>query len=325
MKCSHAVLLLTLCVAPAISEQVRANPLGKVLELMDTLAAKVTKEGEAEAKAYGEYMEWCDDTKKETGFAIETATKDKAKLEAKIVELTSNIEVAGSKIEELGASVAQAEAELKNATLIREKEAADFSKSEQELMDVSDTLGRAIGILEKEMSKSAASLAQVDTSSTANMLQALGAILDAAAFPSSDQKKLAAFVQARQAAEDEDMAAPAASTYESQSGGIVEVLEDMKEKAESELSDLRKTEDDVNKGKAILEPDNIYPYYDQAIHKTLCGDVVIGLGWLVFTQVAVALLLLPFLIFVSDRFLTIWHRFQREGDARAPLQTEMVV
>jgi len=90
-------------------------------------------------------------------------------------------------------------------------------------------------------------------------------------------------------------------------------------------SDLQKTEEDVTKGKELLEPKNIYPYYDQAIHKTLCGDVVIGLGWLEFTQVAVALLLLPFLIFVSDRFLTIWHRFQRDVEFRAPLQTEMVV
>merc|ERR1719324_1846923 len=38
------------------------------------------------------------------------------------------------------------------------------------------------------------------------------------------------------------MAAPAAATYESKSGGIVDMLEDMKDKAEGELSDLRKAE-----------------------------------------------------------------------------------
>merc|ERR1719262_1166191 len=38
------------------------------------------------------------------------------------------------------------------------------------------------------------------------------------------------------------MGAPAAASYKSQSGGIVDVLEDLKEKAEGELSDARKAE-----------------------------------------------------------------------------------
>ena len=80
------------------------------------------------------------------------------KLEAKIGELTSNIVVSDSKIEDLAASIAQAAVELKNATLIREKEVADFKASESELMDVVDTLERTIGIFEKEMAKNPAAL-----------------------------------------------------------------------------------------------------------------------------------------------------------------------
>merc|ERR1719480_115828 len=38
------------------------------------------------------------------------------------------------------------------------------------------------------------------------------------------------------------MGAPAAAVYKSHSSGIIDVLEDMKEKAEAELSDLRKEE-----------------------------------------------------------------------------------
>merc|ERR1712166_965170 len=38
------------------------------------------------------------------------------------------------------------------------------------------------------------------------------------------------------------MGAPAAATYESKSGSIVDVLEDMKDKADSELGELRKAE-----------------------------------------------------------------------------------
>jgi hypothetical protein len=42
---------------------------------------------------------------------------------------------------------------------------------------------------------------------------------------------------------DEEFGAPAAAAYKSQSGGIIEVLEDMKEKAESQLAELRKAEE----------------------------------------------------------------------------------
>jgi len=51
-----------------------ANPLGEVISLMNELAAKVTKDKEAEAKAYKEYFEWCDDVSKNKKNEITTAT-----------------------------------------------------------------------------------------------------------------------------------------------------------------------------------------------------------------------------------------------------------
>jgi hypothetical protein len=53
---------------------------------------------------------------------------------------------------------------------------------------------------------------------------------------------LAALVQSQQGAGDEELAAPAAAVYESKSGGIFDVLENMKEKAEGQLADIRKAE-----------------------------------------------------------------------------------
>ena len=108
-----------------------------------------------------------------------------------------------------------------------------------------DALGRAIKILEKEMSKGA-SFAQLDTSSMQAALVGLGAVLDAASFATSDRKKLLALAQTQESAEDAEddkmLGAPAAANYKSKSGGIVDVLEDMKDKADGELSDLRKAE-----------------------------------------------------------------------------------
>merc|ERR1719191_293438 len=75
-----------------------------------------------------------------------------------------------------------------------------------------------------------------------SLIQSLGAVVDAAGISSADHQKLVALVQGREADEDSAAGAPAAATYKSQSGGIVDVLEDLKEKAEGELSDARKAE-----------------------------------------------------------------------------------
>merc|ERR1712085_157822 len=91
-----------------------------------------------------------------------------------------------------------------------------------------------------ELAKNPASFAQVNTMSAANAIQALSLVLDAAAFNSQDQNKLLALVQASN--DDEDSGAPAPAVYKSKAGGIVDVIEDMKEKAEGQLADLRKAE-----------------------------------------------------------------------------------
>jgi hypothetical protein len=208
---------------------------------MDELKAKIIKEGEVEAKAYEEYLQWCQSAVQDTGFAIETATKEKGELEAKITQMTAEISEDGSNTEDLAAANATNEGDLKAATAIREKEVADFLKAEKELLEVISALERAISILEKEMAKNPASFAQVYNTNVKNILQSLSLVADAAAFSVDDRQRLLALAQTDQS--DEEFGAPAAAAYKSQSGGIVEVLEDMKEKAESQLAELRKAEE----------------------------------------------------------------------------------
>ena len=114
-----------------------------------------------------------------------------------------------------------------------EKEVATFEASEKELVEAIDSLDRAIGILQKEMSKNPAALAQVDTKNLDSMVKSLSAVINAASFTAQDQKNLAALVQSQQGAEsdDEELGAPAAAVYKTHSSSIFDVLEDMKEKA----------------------------------------------------------------------------------------------
>merc|ERR1719263_1232654 len=73
-----------------------------------------------------------------------------------------------------------------------------------------------------------------------SLVKSLGVVVDAAGMNSNDQQKLVALVQSQDT--DSEAGAPAAAAYKSQSGGIVDVLEDLKEKAEGELAEARKAE-----------------------------------------------------------------------------------
>jgi len=236
------ILAFFLTASVVVANEVQSNPLGQVFELMSALEGKIVKEGEAEAKAFKEFFSWCDDASQNLNYEIKTSQTNKEKLEAKIGELTSDADVSDSKIEELAAAVSAADGELSEASAIRSKEHADFAASEAELVDAVDTLDRAISIVSTEMSKNPAALAQIDTSSMSTLMKSLSVVVDAAGFSTTDSKKLMALVQSKQGDEDTEMGAPAAATYKSQSGGIVDVLEDLKEKAEGELSDARKAE-----------------------------------------------------------------------------------
>jgi len=234
------VFALFLVGAPPASAT--SDPLGKVFELMADLSAKITKEGEEEAKAFNDYVEWCDDAAANLHNEIKTGAKKQEELEATIASCKADIEANSVKIEELSGAIAADEKELKEATAVREKEVATFEASEAELVDAIDTLDRAVGILQKEMSKNPAALAQVDATNLDSVIKGLDAVINAASFSAQDQQKLTALVQQRSGSDDEELGAPAAAVYKTHSTSIFDVLEDMKEKAETQLADLRKAE-----------------------------------------------------------------------------------
>jgi hypothetical protein len=253
MSITKALVLLSLTgSALSVRDDSATNPLSKVIDLMTALEAKIAKEGEAEATAFKEYFEWCDDVSKNTAYEISTAKKKKEELESTIEKCAADISASSSKIEDLAASIASDESDLKDATVVREKEKAEFVAAEGELMETVDALDRAIGILEREMAKNPA-LMQVDTSNFKALIQSLSTVIDAAAIMGSDKKRILALVQSEHKASDTEQqkadaeeallsGAPAPDAYKSHSGGIVDVLEDLKDKAETELSDTRKAE-----------------------------------------------------------------------------------
>mmetsp|Transcript_40076 Transcript_40076/g.69742 ORF Transcript_40076/g.69742 Transcript_40076/m.69742 type:complete len:697 (+) Transcript_40076:51-2141(+) len=242
MKAGLAAVFLASVVASAVAES--SNPLGTTIALLDDLATKLKSEAAVAEKTAAAYAKWCKAKITDTGFDITTGEAAKEDLEATIGKTTADIAVESSKIDELAASISEDDAELASAEAARASEVSTFKASEAELVDSIDVLSRATIILGREMSKNPAALVQVGAGNVEAMIKSLTAVIDAASFPSGDQKKLVALVQAQQQSdsEDDEVGAPVAAAYKTHSTSILDVLEDLKEKAEAELSDLRKAE-----------------------------------------------------------------------------------
>lgn len=242
--CCAALALLLLLVAPG--QAAKDNPVQKVLQLLGELEAKIVKDGEAEQAAYEEFVDWCQNGAKDKEWEIKTAKAEIEELKATISSSGASIEEHTAKIEEVAASISTDEKDLAAATEIREKEHADFAGSEGELVDALDTLDRAIAIIEKSMRGSALVQARVSTRNMDNLIQVLKTVIEAASLNAHDQQTLVGLVQNNAADsdgdDDSDLGAPDPTAYKSHSGSILDVLEDMKEKAETQLNELRKAE-----------------------------------------------------------------------------------
>merc|ERR1719440_1020050 len=203
-------------------------------------------------------MEWCKNGKADKGYEIRTAKAEIEDLQATIAKATADTDAAKTKLEELAGSISQDDADLKAATEIRTKERAEFDAAESELVEAVDMLDRAINILERKMKGSASLMqAKYNAKDLHSMLNALNTVVEAASLTLHDKKKLVALAQSQSDSDsdDEDDApgAPDAEAYKSHSGSIIDVLEDMREKAQGQLAEARHEETTAKHNFAMLK------------------------------------------------------------------------
>merc|ERR1719410_2353891 len=221
-------------------QAIDASPITKVIQMMSDMQAKIIGEGEEAHALYTEFAEMCEERSKNLAFEIKTQKAEVSSLKATIDEEGALAASLDTKVGELTESIATDEADLKAATEIRSKENADFLAEEKELTEVIDALQRAIAILEREMAKHGASMMQLKNAGS--LEKTLRLLVEASSLTSADAQGIAALVQTQQASDDGDMGAPDPAVYKGQSGGIIDTLGDLLEKAESQLNELRNKE-----------------------------------------------------------------------------------
>jgi len=145
----------------------KKSPIQRVIALLTQMKAELDKEAADEAAMYDKMVCWCETNEKEKTKAISDA-------EALDKELGSEIEARAAKFGEQATEIARLKKQiavdtdsLKKATAIREKEAAEFSETEKDLMQSVTNVNNAIGVLSKH--HSGASFAQLDASTMSCM------------------------------------------------------------------------------------------------------------------------------------------------------------
>merc|ERR1719305_2249106 len=188
-----------------------------------------------------EYTKWCDSESNEKEDAITSHKRTIGDLEAEIADASARISELGTEVEELAGKISGAESELGEATKLREEEKASFAASETELVDTVDSLERALVVLKRGQSF----LQARDQEVMKKMTMSLSKIIEANWVNKKDKAVVQSLLQSTSGENDEDLSLQpqaATSSYQSQGSGILDTISDMKDKAESTLSDARKAE-----------------------------------------------------------------------------------
>lgn len=250
MKSAFALIVIGLA---ATGQAEQANPVQKTVELLSSLESKILQEGKDAQKLFAEFSENCEETSANLQYDIKTGKGEVAELKAAIEQETATMNTLNAKIEDLAANIAKSEADLAAATKVRETDSADFAAEEKDLLETINTIERAVAIIEREMSSSGASMLQLRGSTS--ITQALKTMVEASMFSTADASRLTALVQTSDSSSDdsENMGAPDPTVYENQSGGIVETLNSLKDKAQDQLDAARKAETESLRAYELLK------------------------------------------------------------------------
>jgi chromosome segregation ATPase len=234
-------VVLSLIVAVVSASQMdTATPIAKILDTLSACEAKVTKEGEDAQKVYAKFSEWCEDRATNLQYEVKTGTAEAEGLQATVDKEIANQQVLSSQIEDTAAAIATDEKDLAAATKIRGQETVDFQANEKDLVEVIDTLARAIAVIEREMASGGASMMQLKNANS--LTQVLKAMVQASTMNTADVQKLTAFVQNSNDDDDLDLGAPAGAVYENHGGDIVDTLGGLRDQANEQLDKSRAAE-----------------------------------------------------------------------------------
>lgn len=228
-----SILLFVLFASPAVLEAAKAretvhlhaNPIRKVVKMLQAMQKKVTEEGEAEQALHDKFQCYC----QSNGGSLDKGIAD---AEEKITALTAEIKASAEKKAQVSEDLKQAQedrdaakAAVAEASAIREKEAAAFAAMKAEAGPNVAAINKAVDALEKGM---AGAFLQTGAA------QALRAVVSSkrTSLIDEDRQTLLSFLHGSQGAK-----------YSPQSGEITGILKQMSEEMAKGLAEATESEE----------------------------------------------------------------------------------
>ena len=213
--------LAVTAVAEHESSMAAANPIRKVVTMLQALQAKVEGEGEKERELHEKYMCYC----KSAGGTLQKSIAD---AQARAPELTASIEAGNGQMAQLKEDLknhqndrAAAKTAMAEATALREKEKAAFNTFETETKTNIAAIGKATAAIEK-----GAGGAFLQTGSAAIVKQLA---MNSQKMMDADRQDLLSFLSG-------------SSDYAPASGEITGILKTMNDEMSADLADGQNTE-----------------------------------------------------------------------------------
>ena len=206
--------------AETLAVQHRANPIRRVVTMLQMMENKVRADGEKKQAIFDKFMCYCENADSILGGAIAEAEKKIPLLESAIGEDGALKEQLEADLKQHKSDRAAAKEAIAKATALREKEAAAFAKASGDLNTNIAAMDKAIPAIEK-------GLGGFLQTSAATVIKDLSITMD---MSSVDREMLASFLSAK-------------AGYAPAGGEIVGILKTMHDEMSADLSDATKTED----------------------------------------------------------------------------------
>jgi len=223
----------------AVAEQGKTvNAVAKIIQMLTDMSTKCKQEMNDEQVAFAEFQSFCANGKPKLKKQIAKGGETIETLDAEIGKLSSDVSTLGGEIGVLQADVTKFEADKKASEAQRVKDHASFVEESTDYAESVDALDRAILVMsEKDGNIAGSSLLQLKNDKRV---------------PAKAKSLISAFLGFD---DNDSFEPPEANAYESQSGGIIEMLKKLKDQFREKLGQCQKEEANSAHASTMVQQD----------------------------------------------------------------------
>eukprot|EP00812_Abedinium_dasypus_P012695 NODE_61_length_2296_cov_227.544400.p1 GENE.NODE_61_length_2296_cov_227.544400~~NODE_61_length_2296_cov_227.544400.p1 ORF type:complete len:703 (-),score=331.39 NODE_61_length_2296_cov_227.544400:85-2193(-) len=217
----NCLIILALAPATSLATEQReatsagANPIRRVVSMLERMQEKVTEEGEQEAELHEKFLCWCKNSADELHASISAADAKGPQMGSRLGDAESEGAKLTAEVEQHRADRDAAKTTMAEATALREKDAAAFAAAKAELNTNIDTVTKAIAAI----AKGSGSFVQTDAA------QALRKFVTVREMADNDRQDVLAFLSGSQTA-----------GYAPESGEVSGILKQLSDDMKGELA-----------------------------------------------------------------------------------------